>query len=172
MASSEALQEGEEIVSTPGLAPLALLAVAVAGLLQWLLPLRVLAALEGFEDIDPLLPGIVGLAAAAGGLSLSVAGYFSMRRHVGDIEPWRAASVLVTDGAYGWTRNPGFLGLWIGLTGTGLAFALDWLLILIGPTCVLVSLVVVRREEALLERRFGRAYLDYKQRVPRYVFIR
>ena len=36
----------------------------------------------------------------------------------------------------------------------------------------LVSLVVVRREEAVLEQRFGRAYLDYKHRVRRYVFIR
>ena len=95
-----------------------------------------------------------------------------MKLHGGDIEPWRAASVLVTDGAYAWTRNPGYLGLWIALTGVGLAFALDWLLIMIGPLSVLVSLVVVRREEAVLEQRFGRAYLDYKQRVPRYLFIR
>jgi len=172
MASSEALRDGEDTVSTPGLAPLALLVVAIAGLLQWLLPLTVLSALERLEDIDPLVPCVAGLIVAAGGFSLSVAGYISMKRHVGDIEPWRAASVLVTDGAYAWTRNPGYLGLWIALTGVGLAFALDWLLIMIGPLCVLVSLVVVRREEAVLEQRFGRAYLDYKQRVPRYLFIR
>jgi protein-S-isoprenylcysteine O-methyltransferase Ste14 len=62
--------------------------------------------------------------------------------------------------------------LWIALTGTGLAFALDWLLIVTVPVLVLVSLLVVRREELLLEQKFGRAYLDYKHRVPRYVFIR
>ena len=172
MASSETLRDSEDIVFSPALAPLALLVVAVAGLLQWLFPLGVLSTLERLEDIDPLVPGVAGCIVAAGGLSLSVAGYFSMKRHVGDIEPWRAASVLVTDGAYAWTRNPGYLGLWIALTGTGLAFALDWLLILTIPACALVSRVVVRREELLLEHKFGRAYLHYKHRVPRYFFIR
>jgi protein-S-isoprenylcysteine O-methyltransferase Ste14 len=172
MASSEAVRDGQDIVFSPALAPLALLVVAVAGLLQWLLPLTVLSTLERLEDIDPLVPGVAGCMVAALGLSLSVAGYLSMKRHVGDIEPWRAASVLVTDGAYAWTRNPGYLGLWIALTGTGLAFALDWLLIVTVPVMILVSLLVVRREELLLEQRFARAYLDYKRRVPRYVFIR
>jgi protein-S-isoprenylcysteine O-methyltransferase Ste14 len=95
-----------------------------------------------------------------------------MKRHLGDSEPWRAAAVLVTDGAYAWTRNPGYLGLWIALTGTGFAFALDWLLIVTVPVCILVGLGVVRRDERLLEQKFGRAYLDYKRRVPRYFFIR
>jgi protein-S-isoprenylcysteine O-methyltransferase Ste14 len=172
MASSEALHDGEDIAFTPALAPLAMLIVAVAGLLQWLLPLTVLSTLERLEDVDPLLPGVAGCIVAACGLSLSVAGYFSMKRHVGDSEPWRAASVLATDGAYAWTRNPGYLGLWIALAGTGFAFALDWLLIVTVPACVLVGLTVVRREEFLLEQKFGRAYLDYKHRVPRYFFIR
>jgi protein-S-isoprenylcysteine O-methyltransferase Ste14 len=172
MASSEALHDGEDIAFTPALAPLALLVVAVAGLLQWLLPLTVLSTLERLEDVDPLLPGVAGSIVAACGISLSVAGYLSMRRHVGDSEPWRAAIVLVTDGAYAWTRNPGYLGLWIALTGTGFAFALDWLLIVTVPVCIVVGLVVVHREEGLLAQKFGRAYLDYKRRVPRYFFIR
>jgi protein-S-isoprenylcysteine O-methyltransferase Ste14 len=172
MASSEALRNSQDVVFAPALAPLALLVVAVAGLLQWFMPLTVLSTLQRLDDIDPLVPGVAGCIAAALGLALSVAGHFSMKRHVGDIEPWRAASVLVTDGAYAWTRNPGYLGLWIALTGTGLAFALDWLLIVTVPAFVLVSVLVVRREELLLEHKFGRAYLDYKHRVPRYVFIR
>ena len=172
MASSETLRDSQDIVFSPALAPLALLVVAVAGFLQWLFPLTVLSTLERLDDIDPLVPGVAGCIVAACGLSLSVAGYVSMQRHVGDSEPWRAASVLVTDGAYAWTRNPGYLGLWIALTGTGLAFALDWLLIVTVPACVLVSLLVVRREELLLEQKFGRPYLGYKHRVARYLFIR
>jgi protein-S-isoprenylcysteine O-methyltransferase Ste14 len=172
MATSEALQDQDDIVLTPALAPLALLVVAVAGLLQWLLPLEVLSVLERLDDVDPLVPGVAGCVVAVCGIALSLAGYVSMRRHVGDIEPWRAASVLVTDGAYAWTRNPGYLGLWIALAGTGLGFALDWLLIVSIPACVLVSVFVVRPEEVRLEQRFGKAYLDYKHRVPRYFFIR
>jgi len=172
MASSEALRDSEDKVFFPAVAPLALLVVSVAGLLQWSLPITVLSTLERLEDIDPLLPCVAGSLVAAGGLVLSLAGYLSMKRRMGEIESWRAASVLVTDGAYAWTRNPGYLGLWIALTGIGLAFALDWLLITIVPVCVCVSLVVVRREEVLLEQKFGKAYLDYKHRVPRYFFVR
>jgi len=172
MASSEAFHDGEYIAFTPALAPLALLVVAVAGLLQWLFPLTVLSTLERLEDVDPLLPGVAGCIVAACGISLSVAGHLSMQRHLGASEPWRAASVLVTDGAYAWRRNPGYLGLWIALAGTGFAFGLDWLLIVTIPACILVGLGVVRREERLLEQKFGRAYLDYERRVPRYFFIR
>jgi len=172
MASSEALQDNEDIVLTPALAPLALLVVAAAGLLQWLLPLGVMSTLERLEDIDPLVPCVAGCIVAVCGVALSVAGHYSMKRHAGDIESWRAASVLVTDGAYAWTRNPGYLGLWIALAGIGLAFALDWLLIVTIPASVLVSLLVVRPEELRLEHRFGKAYLDYKHLVPRYFFIR
>jgi protein-S-isoprenylcysteine O-methyltransferase Ste14 len=172
MASSEAFHDQDDFVLTPALAPIALLVVAVAGLLQLVLPLEVLSVLERLDDIDPLVPGVAGCAVAAFGLALSLAGHVSMRRHVGDIEPWRAASVLVTDGAYAWTRNPGYLGLWFALAGTGVAFALDWLMIVTIPACVLVNLLVVRPEELHLQQKFGKAYLAYMHRVPRYLFIR
>ena len=91
MASSEALHDGEDIAFTPAPAPLALLVVAVAGFLQWLFPLTVLSTLERLEDVDPLLPGVAGGIVAVCGVSLSVAGYQSVKRHLGDSEPWRAA---------------------------------------------------------------------------------
>ena len=52
-----------------------------------------------------------------------------------------------------------------------LIFAFDWLLILIVPTWVILNLAVVRHEELYLQQRFGKAYLDYTKRTPRYFFI-
>ena len=170
--ASEALHDSGDSACSPALAPVALIVVAVAWLLQWLFPVEVLSALERINDVDPIWPGLAGGILAAGGLSLSFAGWLSMKRHLGDMEPWRVGSVLVTDGAYAWTRNPCYLGLWMALTGTGLAFALDWLLIMTIPASVLISLLVVRHEEFVLEQNFGRSYLDYKHHVPRYLFIR
>ena len=50
-------------------------------------------------------------------------------------------------------------------------FALDWLLLLIVPSWVVLHFTVVRREESYLERKFGEAYRLYKDRVPRYLFV-
>jgi protein-S-isoprenylcysteine O-methyltransferase Ste14 len=174
MSRGEVLMDNDndDVMYSPALAPLALIVVSIAWLLQWLLPLSILSALERAEDVDPIWPFITGLSLVACGISLSFAGFLTTRRQVRDIDPWRVASVLVTDGVYAWTRNPGFLGLWMALTGIGVAFALDWLLIVIIPACALVSRVVVQREELFLEQKFGKAYLDYKRRVPRYFFIR
>jgi protein-S-isoprenylcysteine O-methyltransferase Ste14 len=172
MARNGALPDAEEVVFSPALVPLAMLIAAIAGLLQWFVPLGVLSDFERIEDIDPLWAVVVGGILAVCGLSLSIAGHLAMKRRLGDFVPWRPAGVLVTDGVYRWTRNPGYLGLWIALIGTALGLAFDWLLILTIPACIAVSLVVVRREELYLERKFGPQYLDYKIRVPRYFFIR
>jgi protein-S-isoprenylcysteine O-methyltransferase Ste14 len=172
MARSRALQDAEDVAFSPALVPLAMLIVAVAGLLQWFVPLGLMAGFERIEEIDPVWAVVAGGILAVCGLSLSVAGHLAMKRRLGDFVPWRPAAMLVTDGVYGWTRNPGYLGLWIALTGTALGLAFDWLLMLTIPACIVVSLVVVRREELFLERKFGAEYLDYKTRVPRYFFIR
>ena len=50
-----------------------------------------------------------------------------------------------------------------------LILALDWLLLLMIPSCVVLHFAVVRREEFYLERKFGEAYRRYKARVPRYL---
>ena len=52
----------------------------------------------------------------------------------------------------------------------GIAFVLDtaWLLVLL-PGVLLVTHLVILREERQLERRFGDRYLRYKARVRRYL---
>ena len=48
--------------------------------------------------------------------------------------------------------------------------ALDWVLVLIVPACVLLHYTVVLREERYLAQKFGDAYRRYRERVPRYLF--
>ena len=67
-----------------------------------------------------------------------------------------------------YTRNPLYVGISVALCGIALVFDLDWIPLLIVPSCVLLHFVVVRREECYLEQKFGDAYRRYKARVPRY----
>jgi protein-S-isoprenylcysteine O-methyltransferase Ste14 len=158
-------------VMFPRLIPSSVLLVFLAGLLRWILPLNVLCNIAFIEDISTGWLCALGAVLAATGIAISLAGYRALRRHGAEVEPLQPAPVLVTDGIFAWTRNPCYLGWLIALLGVALMFALDWLLILIVPTWILLNLAVVRREERHLEKRFGEAYADYLRHAPRYFFI-
>src|SRR5262249_22614759 len=95
------------------------------------------------------------------------AGLFMQRRTA--IIPYKPATLLVTSGVYGWTRNPMYLGM--ALAYFGLALLLNSLLSLILLVLVLaiVQPQVIAREEAYLSRAFGSDYVAYKGRVRRWI---
>jgi protein-S-isoprenylcysteine O-methyltransferase Ste14 len=165
-------QDREESVMSPPLVPLSVMIIALAGLLQWLLPIEIMADIVFIEDIDPDWLAALGLVVAAVGLSLSLKGYLALKWRGGAANPSQPPKALVIDGAFSWTRNPGYLGVLIALSGVALIFSFDWLLIVIVPAWVIVNWTVVRREEHYLEHKFGTAYRDYCHRVPRYFFVR
>jgi protein-S-isoprenylcysteine O-methyltransferase Ste14 len=167
----ETLKDGEDVVTFPRPIPLSMFVIAVASLLQWIVPIDVISDIAFIEDIDPSWLCAAGLIVALAGLSLSFASHWALKRRGADVHPYQPAIVLVTDGVFKWTRNPGYLGMLIGLSGIALAFGLDWLLILILPLWLVLNSVVVRQEELHLEHKFGNAYRKYVKRVPRYFFI-
>jgi protein-S-isoprenylcysteine O-methyltransferase Ste14 len=140
-------------------------ALALACLLQALSPLGWLGGLGQDVRIGAgLLIALVGFAIAAGG----------RRRLVGagtNVSPLRPTTALATGGIFRWTRNPLYTGGTLVMLGIALVFALDWLLLLIVPSVLVLHFGVVRREEQYLERKFGDAYRRYKSSVARYGFI-
>ncbi|WP_292050605.1 MULTISPECIES: methyltransferase family protein [unclassified Brevundimonas] len=92
-----------------------------------------------------------------------------MRRHNTAVEPWKGASTLLSDGIFGLTRNPIYLGF--TLTYCGFAVAMDSPVALgLAIVCVIViDRLVIPREEAHLASVFGAAYDDYRQRVRRWI---
>jgi protein-S-isoprenylcysteine O-methyltransferase Ste14 len=171
MSRVESFMEDEEGVMFPRLVPLAIVLLTLAGLLQWIIPLQVVSDIAFLEDIDPNWLMAFGALVAVGGFALSLAGYQALRRHGADVGPAEPVAVLVTDGVFKWTRNPIYLGIWIALSGAALAFAIDWLLILVVPASIIVNFAAVRPEEAYLAQKFGRLYRSYERRVPRYFFM-
>jgi protein-S-isoprenylcysteine O-methyltransferase Ste14 len=167
----EALWENGDSVAFPRLIPLSVLVVAVASLLQWIAPIDILSDIEFLEDVDRFWPLGFGLVLGLGGMALSHAGHAALARRGADVRTWQPAAVLVVDGVFQWTRNPGYLGMLIVLAGIAIAFSLDWLLILMLPLWLFLDQAAVRSEELHLEQRFGEAYRVYARRAPRYLFV-
>ena len=157
---TNAVPDRADFVIFPPLIPYSTLAAAC--LLQWLEPLGLLV------HLDQLLRVVAGAALFAAGMAMMIAGHRAMSRHATAVNPYRPTTALVTDGVFAFTRNPLYVGVSIALCGVAAVFALDWVLVLIVPACVLLHFAVVRREERYLEQKFGDAYRRYRQRVPRY----
>jgi len=75
---------------------------------------------------------------------------------------------LLDSGPYAIGRNPMYVAWTLGYVGVALVAGTAWPLLLL-PVVLMVTQVVVRREERSLERRFGDAYRNYKASVRRYL---
>lgn len=119
------------------------------------------------------LPGRLVVATALGGLGLifAVAGMIAFRIAMTTINPMRpgAASVLVTSGAYRFSRNPMYIGLLLTLGGWAvfLSHSLAWLFL---PAFVAyMNRFQISPEEEALSSKFGQEFAAYKQSVRRWL---
>jgi protein-S-isoprenylcysteine O-methyltransferase Ste14 len=128
---------------------------------------------------QPFLPpvafllGGIGIAYSVCTVALAVASVWLVASAVRTLgKQWALAARLVeghkliTEGPYGFVRNPIYTGMLGMLVATGLAMehwvALDFAVVLFA-----VGLVIrVRSEEKLLRAAFGEEFEDYAKRVP------
>jgi protein-S-isoprenylcysteine O-methyltransferase Ste14 len=142
--------------------PLALLLAIIAGLgLNWLMPLPFL----------PLKLALVWLGAAVFGLALALAVWAitTMARAGSNVPTNLPTTTIVEAGPYRFTRNPIYLGMFLGLIGLTVALDNLWLLVMLVPFAIVIRSGVVAREEAYLERKFGDVYRSYRSRVRRWL---
>ena len=84
--------------------------------------------------------------------------------------PFNPPPTLVVNGLYRIVRNPMHLGWTIVLIGLALLMQSFTLLVIFIPLFMLVHIIYLKFvEEKELEKKFGQAYLDYKQRVPMFI---
>jgi len=148
------------VIIFPPLIPAA--TVALACILQWLLPLGQLGSLS------QMVRALIGAVFIVAGVCLAAAGRLQLVRLGTNVSPLQPTTALATTGVYRWTRNPLYTGGLLVMLGIASLFALDWLVLLIAPSLLILHLGVVRREEQYLERKFGDQYRQYKADVPRY----
>jgi len=81
----------------------------------------------------------------------------------------RPTTAIVRTGIYGFSRNPIYVAF--SLLQLGIAAWVNslWLIATLIVAIVLMTIVVIPREERYLERKFGAEYLDYKARVRRWI---
>lgn len=85
------------------------------------------------------------------------------------VVPTRPASALVVDGPFRVSRHPMYVGFTAVYVGVSLLLHALWPLLFLPIVLVVVHKTAIEREEAYLERRFGREYRQYKQRVRSWV---
>ena len=113
----------------------------------------------------------LGALAAALGVAMSATAFRSFRRAhttVNPLDPGKATQ-LVTDGVFGITRNPMYLGLLLVLAGWAvwLGSVSVWL---VPPLFTVVTTYAqIVPEERALTQLFGEQYLKYQREVARWV---
>jgi len=160
---TEVVSDRPDVIVFPPVIPISTL--LMSGLLQWLTPIGWVAALDPAARIG------IGVMVVLCGLITTCAGRLALMREGTNVNPLQPTTALVTGGIFGRTRNPLYVGILTTMFGIALLFALDWLVLLIIPSWVLLHFGVVMREERYLERKFGDAYRRYKERVPRYLLV-
>lgn len=107
----------------------------------------------------------LGVAALAGVAALGTAMSQAFRRHGTSPDPAHETTALVDSGPFRWSRNPAYLTAGLLQIALGCFFNNAWIVLLVLPALAAIHYLVVVREEAYLEAKFGQAYRDYRARV-------
>jgi protein-S-isoprenylcysteine O-methyltransferase Ste14 len=140
--------------------PVAWALAVIAGLaLNWLAPL-------------PFLPtnlpvGWLGAVVFVLALALGVSAVITMTKAGSNVPTNRATTTIVEHGPYRFTRNPIYLGMFLGQVGLAIAFNNLWLLMTLVPFALVIRYGVVAREEVYLARKFSDLYRGYCVRARR-----
>ena len=111
----------------------------------------------------------LGLLTFALAVALFVAAVRTFRRAGTPVPGSEPTTTIVGTGPYRYSRNPIYLAF--SLAQLAIAFWVDsaWLVVTLIPAILVMSLVVIPREEAYLEARFPSQYLPYKRSVRRWL---
>lgn len=149
------------VIAPPPL--LALIAIVLGLLLDWLLPAYLLSVLLSWGTRI-----LLGVELMAAGVALVVTAERAFRTAGTEVKPWKPSTAVVTTGIFGWLRNPMYVGGTAFVLGLAILLASDWMVVMTVVLAIVLHFGVVKREERYLTARFGEPYVRYLQTVPRY----
>ena len=121
----------------------------------------------------PLDLGRAGHVAAWVFIALGLAGFAwalkAIRGRQTTVNPYKAASALVTGGPFRYSRNPIYVSDWLVYAGVTLLLQTLWPLLFAPLVWALMRYGVIAHEEAHLQAKFGDAYDAYTAHVRRWL---
>jgi len=111
----------------------------------------------------------LGIVLISVSVPIVISAVWEMRRAQTAFDVRKPTTAIVTQGAFRFSRNPGYLSLTILYIGISSLVNSVWVLLGLIPVLVLMQEGVIKREERYLEKKFGEQYLRYKNRVRRWI---
>ena len=139
---------------------LTLIFIAIEYVAKWVIPI---------SFVVPNFVRQAGFGMVVIGFLLGVAAVIAFRKARTTLDPHGKVSAIVTDGAYRFTRNPIYLGFLLMLIGFPLNSGNVWGILLAPFFIMSMNSLVIEKEEAYLEKKFGEVYTGYKSRVRRWL---
>ena len=139
---------------------LAVLHIIAAYLLAWLAPLPL--------TVPPIVENI-GFVLIVIGFLFGLAAFLEFRRAHTTLDPHGSVASIVTSGMYRFSRNPIYVGFLLMVIGIPLNSGTYWGAVLAPIFVIICNKLVIEREEAYLEKKFGEAYTSYKSGVRRWL---
>jgi protein-S-isoprenylcysteine O-methyltransferase Ste14 len=103
------------------------------------------------------------------GFLLGISAFLEFRKARTTLDPHGSAKQVVTSGIYRFTRNPIYLGFLLMVIGLPLTSGIYWGIALAPFYIRTMNRLVIEREEAYLEKKFGNTYASYASRVRRWL---
>ena len=116
----------------------------------------------------PLNTIISAIFFAYAALTAGLAFYY-IKKSGTNINTRKPTNAIVTHSVYLYSRNPIYLSMVILLIAFASFFNSLWIFFMIPPFMIVIQKCVIEREERYLENKFGTEYLNYKNRVRRWL---
>ena len=137
-----------------------LIAIAVMVVLHFVFPIMTVVSLPwSLLGIVPLVVGVV----------INMVASNTFQRVNTTIKPFEEATTLATSGVYQVSRNPMYLGFALILAGIAILLGSVTPYVVIPVFMILIERNFIQIEEQGLEQKFGQQWLEYRQRVRRWV---
>ena len=154
-------KDNPNVIAPP---PLIFLGGLIFGaIIQWVYPFYIFSA----EYV--VYSRISGTLLIIFGLGIILISRQKMKKAKTNIEPWKPTNAILSDGIYSYSRNPVYLAMALIFFGVELIFNSVWFTPLLVIVLLIIHFGVILREEKYLERKFGNEYLNYKNRVRRWL---
>jgi protein-S-isoprenylcysteine O-methyltransferase Ste14 len=72
-------------------------------------------------------------------------------------------------GVYAYSRNPVYFGVSLVMFSIALFFDNAWMILMLFLILIVMTQLVIKKEEIYLEKKFGSEYLEYKKKVRRWI---